>query len=285
MIEIAPYNELVTCVKTGSEMNGRVVMWHYSYLIDDVLIDAGCPNAADELNELRSRHPVRRIYVTHAHEDHAGGCSVFAQDADIFAKPSVSNVMMNPEVLNAFFIMAWGQPKAVTQVNPIPDEFQIGKLRFEILPLPGHTDDMVGFYEKEKGWLFSGDAVPFMPEKQLAMPDENVPETIKTLEMIQKLNLRVLFDAHMGPTENPREHIQKRIDYLREIQNVVREHSAQGLTVTEIQGKLKIVAPWWADMTEGRFSVDNLIRSLIQDEPAVELADDHRYWKPCRKGW
>jgi glyoxylase-like metal-dependent hydrolase (beta-lactamase superfamily II) len=285
MIEIAPYNELVTCVKTGSEMNGRVVMWHYSYLIDDVLIDAGCPNAADELNELRSRHPVRRIYVTHAHEDHAGGCSVFAQDAEIFAKPSVSNVMMNPEVLNAFFIMAWGQPKAVTQVNPIPDEFQIGKLRFEILPLPGHTDDMVGFYEKEKGWLFSGDAVPFMPEKQLAMPDENVPETIKTLEMIQKLNLRVLFDAHMGPTENPREHIQKRIDYLREIQNVVREHSAQGLTVTEIQGKLKIVAPWWADMTEGRFSVDNLIRSLIQDEPAVELADDHRYWKPCRKGW
>jgi ribonuclease/clavin/mitogillin len=285
MIEIAPYNELVTCVKTGSEMNGRVVMWHYSYLIDDVLIDAGCPNAADELNELRSRHPVRRIYVTHAHEDHAGGCSVFAQDAEIFAKPSVSNVMMNPEVLNAFFIMAWGQPKAVTQVNPIPDEFQIGKLRFEIFTLPGHTDDMVGFYEKEKGWLFSGDAVPFMPEKQLAMPDENVPETIKTLEMIQKLNLRVLFDAHMGPTENPREHIQKRIDYLREIQNVVREHSAQGLTVTEIQGKLKIVAPWWADMTEGRFSVDNLIRSLIQDEPAVELADDHRYWKPCRKGW
>jgi glyoxylase-like metal-dependent hydrolase (beta-lactamase superfamily II) len=266
MIEIVPYNEFVTCVKTGSEMNGRVMMWHYSYLIGDVLIDAGCPNAADELNELRSIHPVRRVYVTHAHEDHAGGCSVFAQHAEIFATPSVARAMMNPEVLNAFFTMAWGQPKALSKVNPIPDEFEIGKLRFELLPLPGHTNDMVGFYEKEKRWLFSGDAVPFMSEKQLAMPDENVPQTIKTIEMIQTLNLRVLFDGHIGPIESPGEHIQARIDYLKEIQTAVRDHSIQGLTVTEIQEKLKLVSPWWADMTEGRFCVANLIRSLIQDE-------------------
>jgi endoribonuclease LACTB2 len=268
MIEIAPYDELVTCVKTGSEMNGRVMMWQYSYLIDDVLIDAGCPNAADELNELRSMNPVRRIYVTHAHEDHAGGCSVFVQDAEVFARPSMAEAMMNPEVLNAFFTMAWGQPKAVSKVNPIPDEFEIGTLRFELLPLPGHTNDMTGFYEKEKRWLFSGDAMPFTPEKQLAMSDENVPETIKTMEMIQTLNLRVLFDGHVGPIENPREHIQTRIDYLKEIQNAVRDHCSQGLTVTEIQEKLKIVSPWWADMTEGRFCVANLIRSLIEDEPS-----------------
>jgi glyoxylase-like metal-dependent hydrolase (beta-lactamase superfamily II) len=266
MIEIVPYNEFVTCVKTGSEMNGRVMMWHYSYLIGDVLIDAGCPNAADELNKLRSIHPVRRVYVTHAHEDHAGGCSVFAQHAEIFARPSVAGAMMNPEVLNAFFTMAWGQPKALSKINPIPDEFQIGKLRFELLPLPGHTSDMAGFYEKEKRWLFLGDAVPFMPEKQLAMPDENVPQTIKTMEMIQTLNLGVLFDGHIGPIENPREHIQTRVDYLKEIQNAVRDLSAQGLTVTEIQEKLKIVSPWWADMTEGRFCVVNLIKSIIQDE-------------------
>lgn len=268
MIEIVPYNELVTCVKTGSEMNGRVVMWHYSYLMDDVLMDAGCPNAAKELDELRAVHPVRRIYVTHAHEDHSGGCSVFAPDAEIFARPSTAMAMLNPEPLNPFFKMAWGQPKALSKVNPIPDSFEIGNLKFELLPLPGHTSDMAGFYEKGKGWLFSSDAVPFMPEKQLAMPDENVPETIRTMEMIQRLHLGVLFDAHMGPIENPREHIQKRIDYLKEIQNLVQDHHAQGLTVAEIQEKLRFVAPWWADMTEGRFCVANLIRSLIQDQPS-----------------
>lgn len=266
MIEIVPYNEFVTCVKTGSKVNGRVMMWHYSYLIDDVLIDAGCPNAADELNELRSVHPIRRVYVTHAHEDHAGGCYLFAQHAEIFANHSVAGAMMNPEVLNAFFTMAWGQPKALSKVNPIPEEFEIGKFRFEPLPLPGHTSDMVGFYEKEERWLFSSDAVPFMEEKQLAMPDENVPQTIKTIERIQALELRVLFDSHSGPIENPGEHIQRRIDYLKEIQKAVRKHSAQGLTVSEIQEKLHIVSPWWSDLTEGRFSAVNLIRSLIQDK-------------------
>jgi len=266
MIESVPYNKFVTCVKTGSEVNGRVLMWHYSYLIDDVLIDAGCPNAADELNELMYVHPVRRVYVTHAHEDHAGGCSVFAPHAEIFANRSVAGAMRNPEVLNAFFTMAWGQPKALSKVNPIPDKFEIGRFRFEPLPLPGHTNDMVGFYEKTEGWLFSSDAVPFMPEKQLAMPDENVPQTIRTIEMIQALHLRVLFDSHIGPIEHPEKHIQARIDYLKKIQTAVRDYSAQGLTIAEIQEKLELASPWWTDLTEGRFCAANLIRSLIHDD-------------------
>ena len=88
------------------------------------------------------------------------------------------------------------------------------------------------------------------------------------MEVIQKLNLRVLFDGHKGPVENPREYVQRRIDYLKEIQSAVKNHGAQGLTITEIQEKLRIVGPWYADMTEGRFCVGNLIRSLMQDEPS-----------------
>ena len=49
MIEIVPYNDIITCVKTASEMNGKAIMWSYAYLIEDTLIDAGIKNAEDEL--------------------------------------------------------------------------------------------------------------------------------------------------------------------------------------------------------------------------------------------
>lgn len=266
MIEIDPFDDLVTCVKTGSEMNGSVVMWTYAYLIGDTLIDAGCPNASKEFQEFAVSNSVRRVYVTHTHEDHLGCCSVLAPEAKIYATPPVAEFLMNPEALSDFFVMVWGQPEPVPDVLPMPHKFEIGDLSFEWLPLPGHTDHMIGFYEKDRGWLFSADAVPLPSRKQLAMPDENVTEMIATMEKIQDLNLNKLFDGHRGPVEAPEEYIQKRIDYLKDLQISIKELHSQGHDIPEIQEKLGIEGPWYVDMTEGRFRIDHLIRSLLFDE-------------------
>jgi glyoxylase-like metal-dependent hydrolase (beta-lactamase superfamily II) len=128
---------------------------------------------------------------------------------------------------------------------------------------------MIGFYEKERGWLFSADAVPLPSRKQLAMPDENVTEMIATMEKIQDLNLNMLFDGHRGPVESPKEYIQKRIDYLKDIQISIKELHSQGHDIPEIQEKLGIEGPWYVDMTEGRFRIDHLIRSLLFDEVSL----------------
>lgn len=269
MIEIDPYDDLVTCVKTGSEMNGSVVMWTYAYLIGDTLLDAGCPNAAKEIKEFEASNPISRVYVTHAHEDHLGGCAVLAPEAEIYATPPVAKALKNPEALPDFFVMVWGQPEPVPEVLPMPKKFELGDLSLEWLSLPGHTDHMIGFYEKERGWLFSADAVPLPSRKQLAMPDENVPEMIATMEKIQDLNLNKLFDGHRGPVEAPEEYIQKRIDYLKDLQGSIKELHSQGHDIPEIQERLGIEGPWYVDMTEGRFRIDHLIRSLIFDEVSL----------------
>ena len=266
MIEIDPYDDLVTCIKTGSEMNGSVVMWTYAYLIEDVLIDAGCPNASQEFQEFAASNPIRRVYVTHTHEDHIGCCSVLAPEAEIYATPPVAEFLKDPEELPDFFVRVWGQPDPVPEVLPMPQKFEIGDLSFEWLSLPGHTDHMIGFHEKERGWLFSADAVPLPSRKQLAMPDENIPEMIATMEKIQKLNLSILFDGHKGPVKGPSEHIQMRIDFLKDLQVSIKELHGQGQEMPEIQENLGIEAPWYADMTEGRFRVEHLIKSLIFDK-------------------
>ncbi|MHA2117796.1 MAG: MBL fold metallo-hydrolase [Candidatus Thorarchaeota archaeon] len=266
MIEVDPYDDLVTCVKTGSEMNGSVVMWTYAYLIGDTLLDAGCPNAAMEIKEFAANNPVSRVYVTHTHEHHLGGCAVLAPEAEIYATPPVVEALKNPEALPDFFVMVWGQPEPVPEVLPMPQKFEIGDLSLELLSLPGHTDHMVGFYERERGWLFSADAVPLPSRKQLAMPDENVPEMITTMEEIQNLNLNLLLDGHRGPVENPHEYIQKRIDYLKDLQVSIKGLHSRGQDIPDIQESLGIEGPWYVGMTEGRFRIDHLIRSLLFDE-------------------
>jgi glyoxylase-like metal-dependent hydrolase (beta-lactamase superfamily II) len=266
MIMIDPYDDLVTCIKTGSEMNGSVVMWTYAYLIEDTLLDAGCANAASEIKGFTASNPVRRVYVTHTHEDHLGSCAVLAPEAEIYATPSVAKILKNPEALPDFFVMVWGQPEPVPEVLSMPKKFEIGDLSLEWLSLPGHTDHMIGFYEKERGWLFSADAVPLPSMKQLAMPDENVTEMIATMEKIQNLHLNVLFDGHRGPVESPHEYIQKRIDYLKELQVSIKELHDQGHDIPAIQENLGIEAPWYMGMTEGRFRIDHLIRSLLFDK-------------------
>jgi glyoxylase-like metal-dependent hydrolase (beta-lactamase superfamily II) len=177
MIEVVPYDDTVTCIKTGTEIDGRVVMWAYSYMIGDTLFDTGCPNAIEEFMEFMSGNPVKHVYVSHAHEDHSGGCSALAESATIYATPPVSNALKDPEVLPDFFVMVWGQPDPVKEVAPMPDYFSVGNLNFEVIPLPGHNKDMVGFYEREKGWLFSADAVPVPSRKSVSMSDENTPQT------------------------------------------------------------------------------------------------------------
>ncbi|UCH05750.1 MAG: MBL fold metallo-hydrolase [Candidatus Thorarchaeota archaeon] len=266
MIEIVPYDDTVTCIKTGTEIDGKVIIWAYSYLIGDTLFDAGCPNAIEEFMEFVSSNPVKHVYVSHAHEDHTGGCSALADNATIYAAPQTSDVLKNPEILPDFFVMVWGQPEPVSAVAPMPDHFTVRGLDFEVVPLPGHNKDMVGFYESRRGWLFSADAVPLPSRKQLSMPDENIPQTIATLEKIQALNLNVLFDSHAGPIESPRRHIQTRIDHLKDLQTKVRELHNKGRSVPEIIDDLQIEGPWYVDMTKGRFGIDYVIRSLIYDK-------------------
>jgi glyoxylase-like metal-dependent hydrolase (beta-lactamase superfamily II) len=266
MIEIEPYDDLVTCIKTGSDMNGSVVMWTNAYLIGETLIDAGCPNASREFKEFAAKNPIRRVFLTHTHEDHIGCCSVLAPEAEIYATAPVAEFLKDPIVLPDFFVMVWGQPEPVLGVLSMPKEFEIGNLSFEWLSLSGHTDHMIGFYEKERGWLFSADAVPLPSRKELAMPEENIPEMIATMEKIQKLELNILFDGHRGPVEDPYDYIQKRIDFLKDLQASIRELHSQGQDIPEIQENLGIEAPWYTDMTEGRFRVDHLIKSLLFDE-------------------
>lgn len=266
MIDVVPFDEDVTCVKTGTAREGQVLMWVYAYHVGDVLFDAGCANAANELQHYASSSSIQRVVVSHTHEDHYGGCAALTGDATIFASPSAMKEIREPPQLNIFFQSVWGQPEPVEDVELLPSTLSVGSLEFEVISLPGHYEGMIGLYEAEKGWLFSADAVPLPSRKQIAMPEENVPQMIATMERILTLDVKVLFDGHRDPILEPEAHIRRRVEYLRGLQQRIKKMQAEGKSIPEIQTILGFKEPFYLPWTEGRFGIDYLIKSLLGDQ-------------------
>lgn len=268
MFEVENCYDRVTCLKTATEYAGNAVMWVYAFLIDKTLFDAGCANAKEDINQYASKVGVERVFVTHTHEDHVGACSLLSQYATIYARPQHFAVLKDPPQYSEFFAWVWGQPDPVDKIETMDTTFDVGDLSFKVIDLPGHAPDtMVGFLEESLGWFFSADGVPLPTQKKLAMNDENIAQVISSLEKIQTLDIKVLFDSHRGPVEDPAEHIQKRIDYLKDLRLKAKELHEKGLSIEEIQKTLELEGPWYMDSTAGRFGIDFLLKSLLFDEP------------------
>lgn len=264
MFEVESYNDEVTLVKTATAMeDGQPIMWAIAFLIEDTLLDAGCSNALEDMEKFAAKTQVNRIYVSHAHEDHFGGCSAFGPDTTIYAMESDIELIKNPMTIPEFFDFVWGQPKPIAHVEKMPPQFTIGDFEFEVVPLPGHGQQMVGFYEPNRKWLFSADAVPVPSRKVIGMPDENIPVMVETLEKIAGMDIDILFDAHRGPVPSPREHVQVRIDFLKDIQKKIHKLNQEGQSVPEIQESLGLEGPWYLDLTTGRFGIDVFIKSVL----------------------
>jgi len=266
MIEIVQYNDDITCIKTATEQDGQAIMFVYSYLIGDTLFDAGCGNAIDEFEEFVKENKINQVYISHSHEDHVGCLHIFDGNTKIYANKMTQKDLREPQQIGEFFDFVWGQPKPILDITVLPDTFSIGSLSFEVVPLPGHAADMVGFYEPEKRWFFSFDAVPLPSKKKIAMPEENIPLMVATMEKIRDMDIEILFDSHKGPIDNPREHIQTRIDYINMIEKEARILHETGKSIEEIQESLGLDGPWYLEMTKDRFGIDFFLKSLLFDK-------------------
>jgi len=265
VIDLVPYNN-IECIKTATAGDdGSPIMWVYAYRIGSVLFDTGCANALGNFEQQRIGEKVDEVYLTHEHEDHVGACSYFARKSSVFAPRYTIDLLRDPPTFGEFFRFVWGQPEAVTGIELMPTRFSVGDLDFEVIPLPGHGREMVGFYEARQGWLFSADSVPLPSKKRISMNDENVPQMISTMEKILELDVKVLFDCHKGPIVSPEHHIRERVDFLKDIRQKVKALHEGGMSEAQIQTALDLKGPWYLDMTKGRFGIDFFIKSLIFD--------------------
>ncbi|EHN15232.1 MBL fold metallo-hydrolase [Clostridium sporogenes] len=216
----------------------------HAYLLNgterSLLVDTGLGicNIYDEVIKLTDK-PVTAV-ATHIHWDHIGGHKFFP---DFYAHEDELNWLNGefpltleqikdmvvdrcdlPEDYNVdnykFF---QGTPTMVLKDNDIID---IGGRSIQVLHTPGHSPGHICFFEKERGYLFTGDLV-YKDTLFAYYPSTDPKAYLKSIERVATLPVKKVFPAHHSLDIHPEILIRMR-DAFRQLESEGKLHHGSG---------------------------------------------------------
>jgi glyoxylase-like metal-dependent hydrolase (beta-lactamase superfamily II) len=256
----------VTGFRVGYAPVGKPLMTAICYRVDDVLIDTGPRNARGLVADLVGPESLRGIYLTHYHEDHAGNAGYLQErfDIPVYGHALTAEMLKQKIKLKPYEHYMWGALDR-TRVHPLENYFTTENYRFEVIHTPGHSHDHVIFWEKNQGWLFSGDMYLGARIKYFRS-DENIYQTVTSLKTIAALDFDILFCGHNPQLVEPVKAIRRKIDHLENIIGQVRLLHESGLPQKEILRRaMRGRESWLARMiTLGDVSYRHMVLSVLR---------------------
>ena len=194
-----------------------------------VLIDSGNDkDAGKKVKKILDANgwTLTAIYNTHSHADHIGGnqylqkqtgCKIYAPgiERDFTEHPVLEPSFLfganPPKDLRHKFLMAQGSEVLPLTPECLPDGW-------ELIPLPGHSFDMVGFRTGD-GVVYLADCLSSQEtlEKYQINFLVNPASYKETLEMVKGMSAKLFIPSHADPTENIAELAQSNINKVNEI--------------------------------------------------------------------
>lgn len=248
-------------VRMATGFLGRGLYWVSAFYLDGVLIDAGPPRTAPELARWLHSRPLEAVLNTHHHEDHVGGdvCLPLAP----LAPAAALQRMAHPERVQVFRRLAWGQPQPV-QAHPLPPTFETRRVRLEIIPTPGHSDDHVVFLEPDRGWVFTGDL--FIHERiRYAQADEDVLVTLASIHSLLQRDFGEVYCGHAGRVRQGKEALRRKAQFLEDVRGQALALREDGLSEEQIARRIFGKLGRWHWVSGGWFSEVHLVRQLMRD--------------------
>ncbi|NMM61712.1 MBL fold metallo-hydrolase [Clostridium sp. P21] len=216
----------------------------HAYLLNgterSILIDTGLGicNIYDEVIKLTDK-PVTAV-ATHIHWDHIGGHKFFpnfyAYEDELnwlngefpLTLEQIKDMVVDrcdlPEGYNVnnyeFF---QGMPTKVLKDNDIID---IGGRSIQVLHTPGHSPGHICFFEKECGYLFTGDLV-YKDTLFAYYPSTDPKAYLKSIERVAALPVKKVFPAHHSLDIHPEILIRMR-DAFRQLEWEGKLHHGSG---------------------------------------------------------
>lgn len=192
----------------------------------------------DEVIKLTDK-PIIAV-ATHIHWDHIGGHKYFTEfyaheaeldwlnggfplSAEIIREMVIDRCDLPKDFDVGSYTMFQGIPSRILKDN---DKIDIGGRVIEVLHTPGHSPGHMCFWEKEKGYLFTGDLV--YKDTLLAYYPSTDPEAyLDSLEKIALLPAKRVFPAHHSLEIEPEIIIRMR-DAFRDLKEKGLLHHGSG---------------------------------------------------------
>ena len=166
---------------------------------------------------------IDRLYLTHAHIDHAGGAAHLREQTGltVCAGPSTAKIVSTGDedavclpaakAAGSYPVDYVYRPCPVERVLEAGEVVEIGSLKIEAIFTPGHSHDHYCYLvtTPEKRYLIAGDAIFFGGKIILQNTyDCNVPDTIASIQRLTEYEFEALLPAHLNfSLKNGRRHI------------------------------------------------------------------------------
>ena len=188
------------------------------------------------------------ICNTHSNADHIGGnrylqqqtgCKIYAPgiECDFTRHPILEPAFLYggfpPKDLRHKFLLAQDSQALPLEESLLPEDLQV-------IPLPGHFFDMVGFRHTGDDVVYLADCLSSretLDKYQIGFIYD-VAAYLETLELVKTLKARQFIPAHAQPTDDIRELAQYNIDKVMEIADRIQELCEEPLNFERILQRL-----------------------------------------------
>jgi glyoxylase-like metal-dependent hydrolase (beta-lactamase superfamily II) len=254
-------------LRLARTLSGRPLYFTAAYWVDGLLIDTGCAHTARQATAALKAWQVDQVVNTHSHEDHIGA-NANVQEAfrcPILAHPLALPILADPRLqpLQPYRRIFWGWPRP-SQGQPIGDQVETERYRFQVIHTPGHSPDHVCLFEPEQGWLFSGDAY-IGGEDRALRAGYDILDIIASLKKLAALPVQTIFSGSGSVRANGVQPLLDKIAYLEKLGARIRALHEQGLGLGRIRRQLLGREMPITYITLGHFSGRWLVQSYLRD--------------------
>lgn len=255
----------IQAYELGWSLFGSPLMTVYCYVLGDVMVDTAQSHMQKEALRIASDHNIRRIFLTHYHEDHSGNANAIKQtlNTDIYGHKKTIEKMTASFKILPYQKYMWGKATPVS-IIPAPDKIETTLGEMTPIHTPGHSKDHTCYLIQSRGILFSGDL--YLGDKiKFFRSDENIGNQIESLKKILSLDFNVLLCSHSPKRDNGKKYVQRKLDFLQDLYGNIILLWEKGIPEKQIFNSLNLREDYLTKLLcFGNVSMFNGVRSVIR---------------------
>jgi glyoxylase-like metal-dependent hydrolase (beta-lactamase superfamily II) len=244
---------------------GAPLMTAFCFVLHDLMVDTGLSHMQREVLKISEDHKVKRIFLTHYHEDHSGNARAIRQKLGIkvYGHPMTVEKMARPFRILPYQKLVWGKA-APLDMDPFPDKIDTALGTMVPVYTPGHSKDHTSFFIEDAGILFSGDL--YLADRiKYFREDECLGTEIESLKKVLKLEFEVLLCSHFPKMENGRKRIKAKLAFFEDLYGSIIELWKKGIPEKEIFRVLNLKEDHFTRLfCFGNVSMMNGVRSAVR---------------------